>query len=131
MKLVTIGASCEAEGHPSECTAVVSGAVQSTSEASMSVSNADGSESDLATIETADIHFDSHAHDHTSEEGCHQNESHDIDPSTTSTSLTLNTSSGTDSAIYVTGSGVATDPTSGGDVNITDAGDNNSVSETA
>lgn len=127
MNLVTVGATCEAEGHPSECTPVVSGTVQATSDASLSVNNASGTVSAVATTETADMHFDSHSHDY--DGTCHQDESHDVDPTTTSSSLTLNKADGTSSPLYIVGDAVGTDPTSGGDINITDAGNNNSVSE--
>lgn len=129
MNLVTVGATCEAEGHPSECTPVVSGAVQATSDASLSVNNASGTTSAVATTETADLHFDSHSHDHSELEGCHQDESHDVAPTTTSSSLTLNKADGTSSPLYIVGDAVGTDPTSGGNINITDAGNNNSVSK--
>lgn len=127
--LVTIDATCEAEGHPTDCTEVVSGTVQETAVASLTINNASGTESAVATTETADMHFDSHAHDHSLEQGCHQNESHDVDPTTTSSSITLNTAAGVSSAVYIVGDAVGTDPTSGGNINITDAGENNSVSE--
>jgi len=126
MNLVTVGATCEAEGHPSECTPVVSGTVQETAVASLTISNASGQQSAVATAETADMHFDSHSHDY--DGTCHQDESHDVDPSVTSSSLTLNKADGTSSPLYIVGDAVGTDPTSGGDINITDAGDNNSVS---
>lgn len=127
MNLVTVGATCEAEGHPSECTPVVSGTVQETAVASLTINNANGTASAVATTETADLHFDSHSHDY--DGTCHQDESHDVDPSVTSSSLTLNKADGTNSPLYIVGDAVGTDPTSGGDINITDAGDNNSVSE--
>lgn len=126
---VTVGATCEAEGHPSECTPVVSGAVQQTAGASLSINNANGVTANLATTETAYMHFDSHSHDYSAELGCHQNESHDVDPTTTSSSLTLNTASGVTAELYIVGDGVGTDPTSGGNINITNAGENNSMSE--
>lgn len=126
-KFVTIGATCEAEGHPSECTEIVSGEVLSTTSASILINDSSGTERDLATIETADMHWDSHSH---SFDGvCTDDESHDIDPSVHSSSVILNTASGIDSPLYIKEDAVTTDPTSGGNVNIIDSGINNSMSE--
>lgn len=108
-----IDASCEANGHPTECTEPAPGAVQSDSATGITVT-VSGNSKELASIATATMHFNSHAHDHDATNGCHQNETHDIDPDTGEPSITIN-----GSAIYVVDSGVTTDPTTGGDVDIT------------
>lgn len=114
-----IGASCEALDHPTECTEPAPGTVEKTASHSVTVNG-----TQIATIDTADMNFPSHAHDYTSSEGCHQDESHSLDPNTGSTSVTVN-----GSPLYVVDDAVTTDPTSGGDVNIVNAGNNTSVEE--
>lgn len=125
-KFATFGAAAEAEGHPSECTAVVSGSVQSDSPSSVTVTTSGGVTKGIATKSNASIHFDSHSHDYTDTEGCHEDSSHDLDPDSSkdSSSVTIN-----GSPVYIVGDGVTTDPGSGGNVNTTGAGDNNSVKE--
>lgn len=117
---VLIGASCEAFGHPTECTEPVDGTVDSTSSTSVSINGAD-----VATVATADLSFDEHSHDYSDLEGCHDNQSHTLDPETVSTSVTIN-----GSPLYIEESGVASDPITGGNINITSSGSNNSVIET-
>lgn len=121
-ELVLIGASCEALGHPAECTEPAPGTVEQSSSHSLSING-----TQVATIASADMSFLSHAHDHSTLEGCHDNQSHTLDPATSaaSSSLTVN-----GSPIYVVADGVTTDPGSGGNVNIVDSGGNNTVSET-
>lgn len=123
-KLVTFDAPSEAEGHPSECTEVVSGTVESDAPSSVTITTADGTTKGVATVSNASIHFDSHSHDY--DGSCHNDQTHDLDPDSTedSSSLTIN-----GSPIYIVGDGVTTDPGSGGNVNITGPGNNNTVSE--
>lgn len=127
VKFATFDAPAKAEGHPSECTAVVSGTVQSDSPSSVTVTTSGGTTKGIATVNNASIHFDSHSHDYSTKQGCHQNSSHDLDPDSgqDSSSLTIN-----GSPVYIVKNGVTTDPGSGGSVNITGAGNNNSVTET-
>jgi|APHM01.1.fsa_nt_gi hypothetical protein len=127
INIPTITSTCEAEGHPSSCNPVVTGEVQSTENSSISVNNIGGVEKEIATVNTADIHFNSHSHDYSVEQGCHQNQSHDIDPTEKASSLTLSTLSSGSSNLYIVGDGVGQDPISGGNVNITDAGENKSI----
>lgn len=124
MKLVRIGADCEAHGHPTECTEPAPGTVDKTSTHSVTITDSGGVTKQLATKASADMNFPSHAHDHSTAEGCHQSSSHTLDPSTLSSSLTVN-----GSPIYIAGNGVASDPVTGGDVDIVNAGGNTSVTE--
>jgi hypothetical protein len=110
--LCTIDASCEATGHPTECTEPVSGSVTSDSSHNVTIS-ANGVTKEVATIATASMDFPSHSHDYTSVEGCHQNSSHSIDPDTGEPTITIN-----GSPVYLVKDSVTTDPISGGDVNI-------------
>lgn len=121
-ELVVIGASCEAKGHPTECTEPAPGTVESSSSHSLSING-----TQVATIASADMNFPSHAHDHSATQGCHDSQSHslDADTSAASSSLTVN-----GSPIYVKDTAVATDPSSGGDIDIVDSGGNTSVTET-
>jgi uncharacterized Zn-binding protein involved in type VI secretion len=112
--------ACEALGHPSECTEPVDGTVHSTSSTSVSING-----TEIATVATADLSFDEHSHNYTNLEGCHDNQSHTLDPETISSSVTIN-----GSPLYIEESGVATDPITGGNINITSSGSNNSVIET-
>lgn len=120
--------SVEALGHPSECTEPAPGKVTTSASHSVTVTNADGETKGLV-IESDGPAFDvpSHAHDHTDAEGCHQNESHNItalDSSKFSSSLTIN-----GSKVMVVNDAYATDPTTGGNVNVVGTGINNSLTE--
>lgn len=130
--LVTLGASSEAFGHPTSCTEPAPGSVGSSGSGatSVTVNDASGAEQPLATTANASLQFSSHAHSYedTNDDGekeCTNNASHDFDPSTVSSSISIN-----GSPVYIAGSGVGTDPVSGGDVDITDAGVNQSLTET-
>lgn len=118
--VATINASAEAHGHPSNCTEPANGSVQADSDSSVHVNG-----TDVASVGAASINFSSHSHDHSSEDGCHNNQSHSIDPDTVATSVSIN-----DSPVYLVGSGVGTDPGSGGNVDITDGGANETVNVT-
>lgn len=119
---VLIGASCEAFGHPTECTEPVSGGVVSEASSSVTING-----TDVATTTTADMNFPSHSHDYSSTEGCHQNSSHTLGPDSVSvsSSVTIN-----GDPLYLEESGVASDPVTGGDIDIIDSGGNTSVSKT-
>lgn len=120
--------SCEATGHPSECTEPAPGSVQGTSH-NVTVNDANGNEKPIAT-RASTLHFDSHAHDHTSTEGCHDNQSHDLtgadlDDTNLSSSININ-----GEPVLIVADGVATDPGTGSPVNIVASGINNSLTET-
>lgn len=115
--IVLIGANCEALGHPTECTEPAPGSVSSSGSTSVTING-----SSVATGATADLDFPSHSHDYDTENGCHQASSHSLDPSTTSNSVTIN-----GNPLYIAVDGVASDPITGGNINILDAGGNSSV----
>lgn len=125
-RLVTIGADCEAAGHPTECTNPAPGTVDKVSTASITVTNSGGTTDEIASADTADMHFDSHGHATDASNNCTDFQTHDLDPDAAalSQSLTLN-----GSPVYVVGSDVATDPGSGDSINIINAGTNNSMEE--
>lgn len=115
-ELAIIDASCEAHGHPTSCTEPAPGTVQSTSSHNITVT-AGGSTKEIATIQSADMHFDTHAHQYSDidDDGnseCHDMQSHDIDPDG-EPSITINGSN-----VYMVRDTVTTDPGSGGDVDI-------------
>lgn len=107
-----VSASVEANGHPVECQEPASGEVVSTTSHGISVT-VNGNTHELASVDSADISVPSHAHDYTSTEGCHDMQSHTLDPSG-EPSITVN-----GSPIYVVEDNVSTDPGSGGTVDIT------------
>lgn len=123
MTLVTIGATCEADGHPTQCEESVVGNVVQTSSHNISNTTASNETAEIATVDTADIIFDSHSHNYSVLLGCHDNQSHTLDPESEKLpNITIN-----GSQVYVVDNPVTTDPGSGGDVSITDAGAINNV----
>jgi len=120
MNFVQVGATVEAFGHPSNCSEPAIGEVQSTSSSNIIFSPDGGLTSELASVDTADIHFDSHAHDYIAPSigpGCTSFSSHDIDPDdAVLPQITIN-----GAKVYTDNNPVASDPDSGGDVNITES----------
>lgn len=110
-KLALIDADCTAEGHPSDCTEPAPGTVEGspTYNITVTVGAQTGS---VASVAEADLVFPSHSHDYSVEQGCHDDASHTIDGSG-STSLTIN-----GSPVYVLDDAVASDPKTNGDVDI-------------
>jgi hypothetical protein len=89
----------------------------------VTVTSASGDEKQVATIDSAVMHFDSHSHDFSALEGCHQDESHDIDPDPSKlSSLTIN-----GSRMYIVKDNVTSDPITDEPVNIIGSGINNSA----
>lgn len=124
--VVLVGASCEANGHPVSCQEPVPGSVDSTSNCIVSVNG-----TDVATIDTADMNFGSHAHDYTDIDDddvaeCTNYQSHTLDPDSSEASQILSING---SQAYLPGSGVTTDPGSGGSVDITSDGSNDILAE--
>jgi len=128
MNLLTIdingNQSCEAKGHPSDCTEPAPGSVsQYQSETnSVTVTNANGDSSRLACEADANLKFPSHAHDYDEINGCHESNDHTLIPDKTSSSVTIN-----GSPVFIAGSAIATDPGSGGNINAPSDDVNNSV----
>lgn len=116
---VLIGASCEAFGHPTSCTEPAPGSVVSEATSSVTING-----TPVATTGTADLNFPSHAHDYSTLEGCQNNASHTLDADTVSSSVTLN-----GNPLYIEEDGIATDPITGGNINMTGSGSNSSVTE--
>lgn len=105
------GMSAEASGHPTECTEPASGSVNGGA-SSVTVTDSGGNTKALATVADSSVDFPSHSHDYSESEGCHDMQSHSIDPDTVSSSVSVN-----GSAVYIVGD-VGTDPTTGGTVSI-------------
>lgn len=129
--LVTLdknGDSAEALGHPSDCTEPAPGSVgQFNSETnSVTVTNANGDTKRLAARKDANLKFPSHAHDYSDLEGCHDDASHTLLPTTSKSSSSVTIDG---SPVFIVESAVDTDPKSGGDVNIVAGGINTSVGE--
>lgn len=123
-KLVRIGADCEAFGHPSECSEPAPGTVERTSDHSVTITNGGGDTKNIATVASADMKFPSHGHSTDDDDNCTDFSSHTLDPSTTSSSVKIN-----GSPVYIKKDSVASDPISGGQIDIINAGGNNSVDE--
>ena len=118
--------SCEAKGHPSSCTEPAPGSVSQyqSKTNSVTVTNANGDSSRLACEADANLSFPSHAHDYDAVNGCHENSDHTVIPEKKSSSVTIN-----GSPVFIAGSGIATDPGTGGNINAPSDDVNSSVSE--
>lgn len=119
--------SCEATGHPSECTEPVTGTIDGSSN-SITVENSTGDKKSLAT-KNSTLHFDTHSHDYSVEDGCHNNQSHDLTgddlgSNGVSSSITIN-----QTPVLIVENDVATDPVTGSAVNIVSSGINNSLTQ--
>lgn len=70
-----VGDSCEADGHPTECTEPAPGTIEDTDNSQPLT--LDGT----AVADHGDrMHFDSHSHDYSTDLGCHDVQSHDLVP---------------------------------------------------
>jgi len=123
-KIATIGASCEASGHPSECEATVSGSVEDADgETGVTING-----TPVATHGDS-MEFGSHAHDYVDTDGdgkadsCADFVSHSLTPDSSS-SFTVN-----GEPVMHKGDST-TDPGSGGTAEITGSGDNDGVTHT-
>lgn len=110
---VTIGDEIEAFGHPSQCSEPASGSVESSSGSSLTVTTAADETKEIASLGTATIEVPSHGHDTDDDDNCTQFESHSVEPNDVLDSVTLN-----GQKLYKAGENVATDPTSGGKIDI-------------
>lgn len=111
------GATCEADGHPSECQPTVTGQTQ----------DADGDTSvTINGVPVTDhgdsMHFDSHAHAYNEEEGCISLSSHDLVPDQ-SHSFTVN-------GRPVVRVGDSTSDPGAGTAKVVDSGGNGAVTHT-
>lgn len=110
-EIALIDATCKAYGHPPECTEPAIGAVTQQVSNGITVTSSGGTTKEVAT-ENDTLDFPSHAHDHSEEDGCHDMQSHSI-TADGEPSIMIN---GT--PVYQVEDTVATDPGSGGTVNI-------------
>lgn len=125
--VVTLGNTVEAFGHPTNCTEPATGSVsQKGSETNgVTITNASGTTSRLASVADAELVVSSHAHDYSSTEGCHDTASHALSPDSSEVSSSLSIDG---SPVMLAGAAVTTDPKSGGDVKIA-TGSNNSITQ--
>lgn len=113
--------SAEATGHPVECEEPIPGRIQERGGASVTITS-DGASGQLTTRDSAELYFESHAHSYNQDIGCHDSSAHTITPDSIDSSVTID-----GSPVYIVQDDIATDPISGGSVNIVDAPTNNSV----
>jgi len=114
---VLTGAPAEAFGHPSVCSEPAPGTVIDDTPITYNGTS-------IATQQDATIAFDSHGHDTTPTGSCTSYESHNITPVDVSDSVTYN-----GYGVCIITDDVATDPGSGGAVDITGSGGNTAVTE--
>jgi hypothetical protein len=118
--------SCEATGHPSECTEPVPGPINKTDTHNVNITTASNVTKQIATIQSSEMFFPKHDHDYGGGDGCHDEESHTLDPeipkTASSGSITIN-----QSPVYIVEDDVTKDPKTDEKVNIVKAGINNSV----
>jgi hypothetical protein len=115
VELALIDADCDANGHPTECTEPAPGTITQNQSNNITVTNG-GQTKEVAT-ENDTLSFDSHAHDYADVDDddskeCANLQSHEI-TATGEPSITVN---GT--PVLIVESDVATDPGSGGPVDI-------------
>lgn len=116
-EIALIGANCEASGHPSACEEPAAGVIEKHDSHNITVT-VGGTTKEVATPANSNLSFDSHAHSYTDidDDGsseCTDMQSHTIDGSG-EPSVTIN-----GSPVYLVEDGVASDPGSGGTVDIT------------
>ena len=110
---VTVGDEAEAFGHPSECAEPASGLVESSDNSSLTFTDSTGESRQIAAVGSAVITFPEHGHDTDDDDNCTDFQSHEVTPDEVLTSVSLN-----GQALYKSGDNVATDPVSGGNINI-------------
>jgi len=112
------GAPVEAFGHPGACSEPADGTVEDTTPITYNGTP-------IATQRSGTLSLPRHGHDTTAEGSCTQYESHDVMPTTVSSSVSYN-----GYGLCIVTDGAGTDPGSGGDIDITGAGGNSAVTET-
>ena len=109
-----ITTECEATGHPDDCAEPAPGTVENDSGShNVTVKTSDG-EFMVATKDVAVMNFPSHAHDYSAVEGCHEKQSHNLEPR--ESDLLSVTIAG--SKVYPVSDDVQSDPKTGEQVNI-------------
>lgn len=117
VKYALIGAPAEASGHPSVCSEPASGTVEGNSTVTYNGTA-------IANADTATIEFGSHGHSTDVTGACTDYTTHSITPDTVSETVTYN-----GKGFFLTQDGVATDPGTGGSVDITASGSNETVTD--
>jgi uncharacterized Zn-binding protein involved in type VI secretion len=117
VKYALIGAPAEALGHPSVCSEPASGTVEGDSTVTYNGTA-------IANADTATIEFDSHGHSTDADGNCTSYSTHSITPETVSETVTYN-----GKGFFLTQDGVDSDPGTGGSVNITASGSNDTITE--
>jgi len=112
-----IGAPAEASGHPSACSEPAPGTIEGDSTVTYNGTP-------IANADTTTIEFGSHGHSTDADGNCTDYTSHSLVPETVSETVTYN-----GEGFFLTQDSVDTDPGSGGAVDITASGGNDTVSE--
>lgn len=114
-QIAVIGADCEAQGHPSSCQEPAPGNLEEVGgEKGVSING-------VAVATHGDsMHYPTHAHDYSSEEGCHAISSHDLTPDQ-EPGVTVN------GEPIVRNGDTTTDPGSGGTAEVINSGGNTGV----
>jgi len=105
--------ACKAFGHPGACSEPASGIVREESQTSITVTDNSGKTRPIGNTGTCSLYFSSHGHSTDSEGNCTSYQEHNVQPDVLHDSLKLN-----GEKLYKTGAGVATDPGSGGQIDI-------------
>lgn len=113
--LALIGASVEAGGHPGACSPTVSGVLSGDSTVKVNGTP-------IGVEQNASLEFASHGHDVDDEGNCIAYSAHSIQQEAVSPTVSVD-----GKAAYLAVSGAATDPGSGGSVDYTSSGGNESV----
>jgi len=118
VSFVLDGAPVEAFGHPGACSEPADGTVEDETPITYNGTP-------IATQQSGILSVPSHGHDTTDDGSCTQYESHDVTPDTVSSSVSYN-----NYGLCIVTDNAGTDPGSGGNINITDSGGNDTVTET-
>jgi len=110
-----ISSTCEATGHPSDCSEPAPGEVKNDSGSHNVTVKTKAGVFMLATKDIATMEFPSHSHDYSSEEGCHEDASHILDPKDEKL-LNIKVAG---SKVYPVDNDVQKDPKTGEQINIT------------
>jgi hypothetical protein len=118
IEIALIGAPLEAFGHPDACTEPKEGVLEGTSTVFI-----DGIP--IGTETDSTLEFDSHGHDVDPFGACIDKQSHSVQQSNVSTTVSVN-----ENAVYGAVLEAATDPGSGGSINYVSSGGNSTVTIT-
>lgn len=129
------GNSVAALGHPTECTEPAPGKVSGSASHNITVTNAAGESSGFVIADDSpSLEIPTHSHKYSNTDNdnvkeCHDTASHSISTSSIDTSKFSDSVTINGSSVMIVNTGYATDPKSGGNVNVVAGGVNNSITE--